>query len=279
MPHIPTAVNLHPKPIDPTTRKKRYVRTQEVYESIVDAYRVAPGNHHHCARMTGIDRSVCRRAWDHGWPPSLKAKDTIPVKQRLQRERDQAAAAAHERARKERELHEAELEAQRRARQEALTIEAEIMGDNRLTLGRLSKQLRTMAGWMPGLGWVIQEALFEEDPEKPGSIKPRANAGITPSQAMKLMSTFTLMTHRVAHATSTLLELSRLERGESTENVAIVDLVDPTEALAEMQAGATILDRWNEKKRREEADALESLGDEGGEDLGDEEDDYKDPEP
>jgi hypothetical protein len=226
--------------------KTNMVRTQANYDALVAAYRAAPNNHVAASRATGWSKEACSTAWTTGW---VKTRGHVavpgcgPIREVLQAEKDRARTEAADRARKERDLEDAKLEAQRLAREEALTQEAELMNENRKGLLSLAKTIRSLAGVMPAFAKVVQDAVTEPDPKDPRQLIPLAKPLVNAMQAAKIIRDMASISNRVAYAASALVELARLDRGQSTQNVAVVDLEDPADVLDELAASATLYDR------------------------------------
>jgi hypothetical protein len=250
-------------PTDPPARgpgypkgKPRLTKTMASYQALVDAFRQAPGNYSQAAVIAGCHRSAAKVAWEKGWH-KLGLPGAGPIREVIESDRVKARIAAAEAARKERDLADAELAKKRAEAMKALEDEASLMNSNRRGLLSLSQTVEKMIGILPLYAFQIQKAVAQDDPHNPGKLIPIPNPAVSVELAVAVISSVGLSAQRVAYATSRLVELSRLERGQSTVNVAEADLTEPVEVLEEIRAAATLFDRLQAAKDEADAEAVE----------------------
>ena len=65
----------------------RRIITQDLYDSLITAYRERPNNHSNAARVAGCDRRMARRAWGEGW---TSAPWAVPIRQAIELEQVEA---------------------------------------------------------------------------------------------------------------------------------------------------------------------------------------------
>ena len=235
--------------------KKRLTKTMAAYQSLVDAFRQAPGNYSVAAKLAGCHRSAAKTAWELGWD-KLGLVGAGPIREVIEADRTKARIAAAEAARKERDLADAAAAKKRNEALRALEDEALLMTSNRRGLLSLSQTVEKMIGILPLYAFRIQEAVAQDDPQNPGKLIPIKNPNISVETAMKVIQSIGLTANRLAYASSALVELSRLERGQSTVNVAEAELVEVGDVLEEIRSAATLFDRL-QAARKEAEDAGE----------------------
>jgi hypothetical protein len=208
--------------------------TRETYDRVLAAYRTAPGNHSRAAAFALVDRRACKRLWEAGWPRLPWAR---PISVVLQEEGDAARARAREESRRQRETEDAEREKARRAHIEAVEEESRIMAAVRKDLHAAALITAKLMPAMDALVGVVRSAVFDAQ----GQVL--ATPAVTPIQAMKILAAYVNVTHKLAFAESEVVKLGRLDRGQSTLNVAKVDDMDDETALEELSVAADIHDR------------------------------------
>lgn len=240
-----------PTPPSPATSKPRFAKNMANYQTLVDAFRQHPDNVRAVARTTGFNRAACQLAWERGWD-KLGLPGAGPIRDVIRADVEKAKIAAAERAKKERDLADAEIAKKRAEAIAALEAEADLLSSNRRGLLSLSKTVEKMVGILPLYALRVQEAVAQEDPQNPGKLIAIKNPAVSLDQAMKVIQSIGLTANRVAYATAAFVELARLDRGQSTVNVAEADLAEDVEVLEELRAGATLYDRL--KAAAEEAE-------------------------
>jgi hypothetical protein len=221
-------------------KKPRARYDRRTYDALLAGFRDDPGNITKCAKYAGVTREMARGAWHRGFPRQYAAGAAWarPIKEVLAEERDSAHIARVERARRDAELADA---AREKARQESIEELAE-EGKLRTTvrkavLGMVIIQTRALPA-MSACVEVIRSALLE--PDGAGGFRAKANPGVTPLQASKLLREAVVNNERIAASTKAIIELGRLIRGESTLNVAQAQEMSEEDALEELAMAAEV---------------------------------------
>jgi hypothetical protein len=200
--------------------------TRETYEKLLSAYREHPANANHAATAARCSWQLARRAWSG--PPYRDYPWATPIKQLLDDERRAGLARAHElqrqRARDEAELADAEHQ---RAREAAIEARAQEQQALKLARGDVLSSLALAAELVPSMRQLTRVVQAACAPKADGS-----PPDISPVMAMGLLGKHAALMAKAVSATETVIELSRLERGQPT---AIVGM-QPQPALTYEQA-------------------------------------------
>lgn len=217
----------------------RRVITPETYSKLVEAYKVAPGNHTHAAREVGCGVKFARRAYNDGWPGQEWAK---PIRL-VVREQQVAARAAMRVAAEERALK--EEEARKLAHEEAVITRAQ---EGQLTklvrlnaVQLLAKTADALAACTPLIERVKRVARQVEQDMQNG-LEPKVSA----DEAVEMVRKVSVTTKNAAALADAALRLERVRLG-APEGPALGltdddDLTDD-EAIAELDAAARARDR------------------------------------
>lgn len=210
--------------------------TREFYDSLVIAYRDAPGNASYASRRALCDRRMAKRGWDLGWPQYPWAK---PISLVLKEESEAAQAqvrAAHVRAQED-------ADAQRDlARQES--IEARKQEQQMLKAARsdVLAALVLAAELVPSMREIKHIIAEQLAPDPVTGKRPR----IPLQLAMGLLTRHATLVQKAVGAAEAVIQLSRLERGASTVNVGVGvpdEELSEDQILEEMEACQQVLER------------------------------------
>lgn len=207
--------------------------TQELYDSLVIAFREAPGNVSFAARRALCSRQLAKRLWDGR--PYRDYPWAKPISFVLEEEKIAAMARARELARQDAQAKEAE---RAKATQEAIEAQAQETQILRVARGDVLSALALAASLVPAMKTataVINKALeVGQDGKLPT---------LSVKDAMTLMTRHTQLIQRAVGAAEAVIQLSRLDRGASTANVAIAKAEDLSldQALEELEALEEVL--------------------------------------
>lgn len=205
--------------------------TRELYTKLVRGFREAPGNGSAAARYAGCDPRTARRAWSHGWPnhPWAPPIERV-IEKELADEKLRKAAILQETVDHDAELREkqrAELEAAREAELQMLRLARQNV------VGCLAVSAKLTPAMMQLADLVAREATNVKSPDK----------------ALSFLAKHSGLMSRASNAADQILKLSRLDRGEATENLALVsdDEMTYEEALAELETAGELRKLLDEK--------------------------------
>jgi hypothetical protein len=224
--------------------------TRELYDKLTEGYRGANGVHLRAAEYASCDWRTAQRAYEKGWKFHTWAR---PIREVLQEEANAAKAQAMERAAAARAAADAEAGKARQHRIDQLATEAAVMTAISKDVQNAAILVSSLTPAMQGFTRVIMKEVLE--PEADGSYnlqRPRFKAAgattVKPLEAMKMLDAFVRMANRVTQAGETIIALGRLERGESTVNIAAVDNMTEDQAMEELAAAAEIHSRLRERR-------------------------------
>lgn len=207
--------------------------TRELYDSLVIAFRECPGNASFAARQAGCERRMANRGWLKGWPHTDWAK---PIKDVLESEKLAAAAALRQAALRAEEAREAERESARQESIEARKQELQMMkaarADTVASLVLISELIAPMRQLVRAVTKACQPGPDGSAPDIPATV------------AMGLLTRFSQMVQKSVGATEAMVQLTRLERGESTANVAVSvqpETLTYEDAIEELEAIGVVL--------------------------------------
>jgi hypothetical protein len=196
-----------------------------MYQRALKLYRELPGNYSEAARRLGCGRNLAKRLYLG--PPYRDYEWARPIKLVLEDERRVAAAQVQAATEKLALTESAEYERARREEIETLTQEAQLKKLARSDVIAALAVATELVPAMRALGKVISAAAMPAD-GSPSDVKPK--------DAMRLLSSFTLMVQRMVGAADQLVSLGRLERGQTTSNVGLSVELSAEEAAAELSA-------------------------------------------
>lgn len=200
------------------------VITREFYDNLTQIWRECGPHAATVARRALCDPRTARKGYDIGWPHL----GFPPIRDRLQDETIDAQKRAREAAARAAEAAAAEKERERLDRVEAARQERDMLkvarGDVLSALviaAELTPAMRTLAK-------VINKAVEAPEGELPS---------IAPANAMALLVRHALIVQRAIGATEAIVQLSRLDRGETTAHVGVsAPEISLEDALAELEA-------------------------------------------
>lgn len=185
------------------------VITREFYEKLLNAFRESPGNVHHAARRASCARPTAKRAWAKGWPD----RSFEPIEKALENEKREKANT-HKRALiAQQEAAEAQREKIRQEALEARAQEAQIL---KVARGDVLAALVLAADLVTAMRSAVAAIKREMEPQADGS--PPA---IKPIAAMQLLARHSQLVQRAVGAAEAVIQLSRLDRGQTTANIGI----------------------------------------------------------
>ena len=199
--------------------------TQDLYDKLLAAYRERPAAHLYAARVALCTRPTAKRCWEHGHPNlGFKA-----ISHLLQVERDEAAARARDLARAQ--VDEAET-VREKARAEAIEAQAQERQMLKAARGDVLAALVIAAELVPTMRTIAKAVAQACQPKADGS-----PPDIPAPTAMGLLTRHATLIQKAVGAAEAVIQLSRLDRGASTVNVATA-LEDLTldQALEELEA-------------------------------------------
>lgn len=218
------------------TRGRRAL-TRDIYETLLAAFREAPGAFAASARRAGVDPRTAKRLWKG--PPLLDYPWARPIRLVLEEERLEALARARD---EERRAIEASIAEREKGRAAAIEVRAQEEQVSKLARGNVIAALGMAAELVPAmraLSRVIQDAA------KPGpNGEPPA---IRPGDAMHLLSRHSTMLTKAVNAAQQVLDLGRLDRGEPTAIVGVAGgfpdgrALSYEEALLELEESERLL--------------------------------------
>lgn len=209
------------------------VMTQDLYDSLVLAYREKPGNHSNAGRVAGCDRRMAKRAWDSGWTRLPWAK---PI-QALLRDEQIRARAAIQKDRREEYMREEQLRADAAAE----------AADARAQEGKLVKTSRGSA--LALLGQTVR-ALRAAQPFIRSLENAGANAAdMPPEQALRILDRISRMTANAIQVSKDVMKLERMHLGEPDKVIGVkLQGVETSDLLGELRAIETVLQRAESKQ-------------------------------
>lgn len=203
--------------------------TQELYETLTQAYRESPGNASYAAQRALCDRRLAKRLWDgpayKDYPWARRIKEVLTA-EKLEAQQRAMAASRHAM-----EAAEAGREKARREAEEARGQERQML---RAARGDVLAALAIAAELVPAMR-VVARSIAEAVKPKPDGSPP----DIPPLTAMTLLSRHAQLVQRAIGATEAVVQLSRLERGtlagaadkEAPEDMSLADALEELETL------------------------------------------------
>lgn len=216
------------------------LHTRDFYEKLLNAYREEPGNATHAGRKCGCDRRAALFAWEKGWKHHPWAR---PIKDVLMEEREEARALAR---RKQEEMQLAAEATRDLARKEAVDARKQELDILRVARSDVLAALAIAAECVPAMR-ILAKVIAEFCRPGPQGQLPT----IGPKDAMQLMTRHASLVQKAVGAAEAVIQLSRLERGESTVNVGLAQEQEPLtqEALfEELEAVEEILQAARQRR-------------------------------
>ena len=188
----------------------RRLITQQLYDALLAAYKIKPGNHTNAAKIADCDRRMAKRAWDKGW---ARAPWAIPIRQVIHEETVEARAVRAEMRTKQYLEDEAR---QSQARQDATEARAQE--------GRMVSAARQSA---MGLMAFSLKLLRSSTPLVEELSKALGDAGvlqIPPHRAMQLVEKMSRLTSQSVNTCQEAMRLERLHMGQPEAILGITSL-------------------------------------------------------
>ena len=209
--------------------RPRNLVTRDFYDKLVIVFREAPGNLTQAARRALCDRRMAKRGWEVGWPE----RGFPPVKDTLASEKNQAAAAAHDALRRQAAAADDARDRARADTAEAIAQERQMLKAAR---GDVLSALVIAAELIPAMRMVAKAVAAACAPKADGS-----PPDIPPTTAMGLLTRHASLIQKAVGATEAIVQLSRLDRGASTVNVAVAEDLTLEQAVEELEALEEVL--------------------------------------
>lgn len=204
------------------------IMTQDLYDSLVLAYREKPGNHSNAGRVAGCDRRMAKRAWETGWERLPWAK---PIQAVLRDEQVQARAAIH-RDRRDEYMREEKLRAEAAAEAaEARAQEGKLVKTSRgSALALLGQTVRALRAAQPFIRSLEQAGATASD--------------MPPEQALRILDRISRMTANAIQVSKDVMKLERMHLGEPDEVIGVkLQGVETGDLLGELRAIESVLKR------------------------------------
>ena len=201
--------------------------TEELYDSLLRAFREAPGNASYAARLSGCDRRMAKRGWEQGWPAFDWAK---PIRVMLEREKE---AARSQRIQAEREIQAKDRGERERARQDAIK-----------TTGEEARAVQQLRGNALGLGTITSKMLLAMIPLAERMKVTLESQAVTPRECARLIKDLSYITRHASEVTKNALEMERLRLGEPTSVLGVrIEEMSPADAVKELSNVQHTLER------------------------------------
>ncbi len=207
--------------------------TRELYDSLVEGFREAPGNGAHAARRAGTDRRMARRGWDLGWKNYPWAR---PIKLVLADEANLARARVADITRQAAEEADRKRDAAKEEHVKTLAEEQQIL---KVARGDVLGALVLAAELVPAMRHLAKRIIADCQPQPDGS--PPL---ITAAAAMQLMARHATLVQKAVGAAEAVVQLSRLDRGQPGTIVGVKPTAPEltyAEALEELEAAESLL--------------------------------------
>lgn len=211
---------------------QKTVITREFYEKLLIAFRECPSNASFAARRASCDRRTANRAWVKGWPD----RGFEPIEKALENEKRELAGAGKRAQIAQQEAAEA---AREKVRQEALQARDQEQQILKVARGDVLAALVLAADLVHAMRAAVG-AIKRDLEAKPDGSPP----DIKPIAAMQLLARHSQLVQRAVGAAEAVIQLSRLDRGQTTANIGIgvtdEDLT-PEQIDEELEAIADVL--------------------------------------
>ncbi len=181
--------------------------TRDLYDALLEGFRVKPGNASHAADVAGCERRMARRGWEQGW--ERNAIWARPIREVI-REELQAARAERVRMQEEEQEHAQGI----RDRARADSIKANVEEAHKILQGM-------MISTFPLLG-KLKAAL--SDP----------NLQLKPKEMVRILKDTSGVVRQVNEAIKTSLEIERLRLGEPLRGDDVDDDLGNDELLEDL---------------------------------------------
>lgn len=204
-------------------------QTQEAYDAALAAYREKPGVHANAARAAKVEFRTAKRMWEEGW---AQVPGAIAIRERLQRDAEEARAEVARQGMLKREQADAMREQARRDAVESHAAEGAMV--------RLARSDAT--GLLASVG-KLQPALQALAAQLTESVVNGERMGRT--EAARMLSALSRVTKEALAAAQIAVELERLHLGAPTQIVGVSDVSGMTsaEAAREIEQAAAALAR------------------------------------
>ncbi len=202
--------------------------TQELYDSLVEAFRQSPGKCWSVGRSVGVRHETAKRAWEKGW----NKKEWPPIKVYLQEEQEKIRAARED---MQRQARIAADQTREKAREDAIKAQAQEAAGAQLARTN-SIALASVVGQLAVASMKLAKkvATTIEDP----------TYQITPREAMRLYKDMAYVIQHGNDALLTALEIERLRVGEPTSILQIqAGEGTPEETAAQLGSLSRTLER------------------------------------
>lgn len=215
-----------------------HVIPEEVYQKLVEGFRISPGNYAGAAQFAGVNPRTAKAYWENGLPQ----KGRPPIAESIRLEQEHARARLQE-LQLETERLAAEIEARRRADDKSKALEdvnqsrvqeAQMI---RMARGAATGLLVTLTSLSKGaarIGGKVQKGL-EEMAQDPKPLSPGEMVNLT-----RLVQNLTGSLRQANDAAARAMEMERLLLGEPTSIIGHMHLADATQEEAERRINAAL---------------------------------------
>ena len=220
----------------------RKPRTQELWDRLVAAFRIYPGNYSHAARFALCDDRTAKAAWLKGWPEQKKQ----PIADMIREDRRTARA--------ERMMM---IERERREQRERDSIARKDAVTTLVQEGRLVATTRHNAIALSSVTAKLAQAALPLADRLKNSLDTTA---LSPKDAVSVLRGVVYIARHSAVLTSRVLEMERLRLGDPIDPNKIGDAddanVDVASIVADLRDLNETLTKAKEHGWNVEADAL-----------------------
>lgn len=225
---------------------------QQLYDSLLKAYRIKPENHAHAAKFGGCDRRMAKRAWEKGWDHSPWA---TPIEQVLKEEQ---LAARAEMAKRVETDYDKVVEEREKAFAEAVKTraqEGELVKMSRATaINVLAKGIKLLQ-----TGSILVETIEESLKDMQQAADRGEEMPMHPLQAIRLLRQVAGFVNQGVSVGDAAMRLERLRLGEPEQILGIQDAdMSVEDALAEIREAEAA-------RKRYERSHLKLVGQDSGE--------------
>lgn len=210
--------------------RPRNLITRDFYDKLVIVFRECPANYAQAARRALCAEPTAKRAWLLGWPN----RGFIPIKDTLASERNVAVVAQRDALRRQADEADAARDRSKAEAAEAVAQERQMLKAAR---GDVLSALVIAAELIPAMRMVAKAVAAACAPKADGS-----PPDIHPTAAMGLLTRHATLIQKAVGATEAIVQLSRLDRGASTVNVAgVAEDLSLEQAVEELEALEEVL--------------------------------------
>lgn len=188
----------------------RRIIDRPLYEKLVEAYRMEPGNHSNAARHGQCDRRMAKRAYEQGWKNQPWA---VPIKELLAD--DTVRARAKRQEMRTREYLEAE-DRMLAAKKDAADARAQegklVAGARQSAIGLVGYSMSLLKGARPLVAQLVMALENVQD--------------VAPTKAMSMLKEISRLSAQSVSISQEAMRLERLHMGQPEQIIGFSDLKD-----------------------------------------------------